>query len=220
VLTKPIPAWILGGGALLAASAGSINVVGFLSVQHQGISHVTGAVSILGLELAQTNWPGVAHTGAVVVSFFLGCVLSGLVIRHNTLRSGYPYGTALTLESALLCLATYFLSHGMVLGSYVAALACGLQNAMATTYSGAVIRTTHITGIVTDLGISLGQIARREPIDRRRMGLYLVLLISFFIGGVGGAVGFGFISYNILLVPAALTGIAGVSYFLFTKRKA
>ena len=220
MLTKPIPVWILGGGALLAASAGCINVVGFLSVQHQAISHLTGTVSMLGLELAQANWPMAMHATVVLAAFFIGCVFSGLIIRHKELKSGYPYGTALALESSLLVAATYFLRHEIVLGSYLAAMACGLQNAMATTYSGAVIRTTHVTGIVTDLGIALGQLARRESIDRRRMGLYLVLLSSFFLGGVGGAVGFQFLGYNILLFPAAFTGLAGARYFLVTKQVA
>jgi uncharacterized membrane protein YoaK (UPF0700 family) len=75
-----------------------------------------------------------------------------------------------------------------------------------------VIRTTHITGIVTDLGIALGLLARREPIDRRRVGLYLVLLTGFFVGGLLGAAGFQRFGYDTLLAPAALSGITGVGY--------
>ena len=97
-------------------------------------------------------------------------------------------------------------------------MTCGLQNGMATTYSGAVIRTTQVTGIVTDLGIAVGQMARREQIDRRRMGLHLVLFVAFFLGGVGGMIGFHFMSYDVFLVPAGFTGVAGVSYFLYVKQ--
>jgi uncharacterized membrane protein YoaK (UPF0700 family) len=218
MLTKPIPRWILGGGALLAACAGCINVVGLLSAQHQTISHLTGTTSLLGLEIMQANWTMTGHVAAVFGSFFAGCVGSGLIIRHKELRSGYPYGIALMFECGLLVTACYLLRHESMDGAYFAAMACGLQNGMATTYSGAVIRTTHVTGIVTDLGIALGQLARREQIDRRRMGLYLILFGAFFLGASGGTAGFRFFGYDVLLIPAFFTGAAGVSYFLFTKR--
>ena len=220
MLTKPIPPWILGGGALLASCAGCINAVGFLSAQHQAITHVTGTVSMLGVHLAAGEGSETLHTAAVFISFFAGCVVSGLIIKHAALRSGYPYGTALVLESALLIAAACLFNRGVGAGTYVAAMACGLQNAMATTYSGAVIRTTHVTGIVTDLGIAIGQIVRREPIDRRRIGLYLVLLAGFFVGGIAGAAGFMILKYNVLFFPAAFTACAGIGYFVSTRHAA
>jgi len=216
VLTKPIPPWILGGGMLLASCAGCINAVGFLSIQHQAITHVTGTVSMLGVHLASGEGTLAFHAAAVFASFFTGCVVSGLIIRHSALRSGYPYGAALALESALLVAAACLFNRGAAGATYVAAMACGLQNAMATTYSGAVIRTTHVTGIVTDLGIAVGQVVRRETIDRRRIGLYLVLLAGFFLGGVGGTAGFLRWQYNVLFFPAAFAALAGAGYFIFT----
>lgn len=91
-------------------------------------------------------------------------------------------------------------------------MACGLQNAMATSYSGAVIRTTHLTGVVTDLGIACGHWLRGQPVDRARFRLHAVLLLGFFSGGVLGAIGYHNIGYNTLLFPAALTGFAGLLY--------
>jgi uncharacterized membrane protein YoaK (UPF0700 family) len=215
MLTKKIPGWILGGGALLACGAGCINVIGFLGMHHQAISHMSGTVSNLGLELARGDRLMAWHAATTLGFFFAGCVLSGMIIRHSTLKAGRRYGVALACESALLVAATYFLRHGAISGDYLAAMACGLQNAMATSYSGAVIRTTHITGIVTDLGIALGLLARREPVDHRRMGLYFVLLTAFFFGGVLGAVGFQRFGYDTLLAPAALAGVTGIGYALF-----
>jgi len=215
MLTKKIPGWILGGGALLACGAGCINVIGFLGVHHQAISHMSGTVSNLGLELVRGDRLMIWHAASTLGFFFAGCVLSGMIIRHSTLKAGRRYGVALACESALLFAATYFLRHDSIAGDYLAAMACGLQNAMATSYSGAVIRTTHMTGIVTDLGIALGLLARREPIDRRRVGLYLVLLAGFFIGGVLGAAGFQRFGYDTLLAPAVLAGVTGTGYALF-----
>jgi uncharacterized membrane protein YoaK (UPF0700 family) len=175
---------------------------------------------MLGVHLASGESAQAIHTAAVFVSFFAGCVISGLIIKHSALRSGYPYGSALVLESALLVAAACLFNRGAAAGTYFAAMACGLQNAMATTYSGAVIRTTHVTGIVTDLGIAVGQVVRREQVDRRRFGLYLVLLAGFFIGGIAGSAGFLILKYNVLFFPAAFTGCAGIGYFISTHTSA
>ncbi len=217
MLTRPIPRWILAGGFLLACVAGCVNAVGFLGVHHQAISHMSGTVTTLGVGLVGNDRAALVHVASTLGFFFAGCVLSGVIIRQSTLKAGRRYGIALAVEAALLLGATYFLRHGAITGDYLAAMACGLQNAMATSYSGAVIRTTHMTGIVTDLGIALGLLARREKVDWRRIGLYSVLLSGFLLGGVLGALGFAEFGYDTLLFPAVLTGAGGVGYALFKQ---
>ena len=218
MFTKPVPAWIPLGGFALTCAAGCINAIGFLSFTHSGISHMSGNVSLVGLELGGGNFAAAANTGLVIVWFFFGCLLSGMIIRQSTLRLGRRYGVALTCEAFLLLLATWFLRHGQGLGAYFAATACGLQNAMATGYSGAVIRTTHMTGIVTDLGIAIGLWARRHPVDWRRIRLYLILLLGFFAGSTLGALGFYRFGYDTLLFPATLCGIGGTAYAIYKHR--
>jgi uncharacterized membrane protein YoaK (UPF0700 family) len=212
MLTKPIPIWILLGGFALAGVAGAVNVVGFLSVEHMAVSHVSGTVSNLGLELARGNAPLARHAALAIVFFFLGSVLSGMIVRHSTLRAGRRYGVALTCEAALLFAAAYFLHADVTAGLCLAAMACGLQNALATSYSGAVIRTTHMTGIVTDLGIAIGLTARGERADWRRMRLYLVLLAGFFLGSAVGAWGHLHFGSQVLLFPAVFCGVTGVGF--------
>ncbi len=219
MLTKPIPFWITLGGLLLTIGAGYINAVGFLGLSHQPISHMSGIISNLGIELVRGDRLLALRAASTLLFFFLGCVLSGLIVRHSALHLGRRYGVALTCESGLLLAATHFLRQGDIAGDYLAAMACGLQNAMATSYSGAIIRTTHMTGIVTDLGIALGLAARREPADWRRMRLYSVLLAGFFLGGVLGTVGYLSLENNALLVPAALCGLIGISYVLLQHFK-
>jgi uncharacterized membrane protein YoaK (UPF0700 family) len=81
----------------------------------------------------------------------------------------------------------------------------GLQNAVITKISRSVIRTTHVTGLITDLGIELGKLlyvnrqAGTTPVvaDRRRLRVHSQLIACFFIGGIAGALGFkhlGFVS--------------------------
>lgn len=206
------PSWIMLGGMTLTLGAGAINAVGFLGVHHQAITHLTGTVSILSIEASRAAYPLAARALLVIAFFFLGAFVSGLVIRQSTLRAGRRYGVVLAIESALLFGAVFFLKRGALTGEYLASMACGLQNAMATSYSGAVIRTTHLTGIVTDLGIACGHYLRRQPVDWPRFQLYGVLLLGFFTGGVLGALGFARFGYDTLLFPAAISGATGIGY--------
>jgi uncharacterized membrane protein YoaK (UPF0700 family) len=212
MFTKPTPPWITLGAVTLACCAGCVNAIGFLGLHHQALTHMSGTVTNLGMELARGDRDLAQHALLVILCFFSGCVLSGVIIRHSTLKAGRRYGVALTFESGLLFTSAYLFRHQAAAGDYLAAMACGLQNAMATSYSGAVIRTTHVTGIVTDLGIAVGLLARREPVDWRRMRLYLVLLSGFFLGSTLGSAGFIRFGYDTLLFPATLTGLAGVGF--------
>jgi uncharacterized membrane protein YoaK (UPF0700 family) len=212
MFTKHTPAWITVGGLALAGGAGCINAVGFLGLHHQALTHLTGTVSILSIETMEADFEMAGRALLVIVFFFLGAVTSGAIIRQSTLRLGRRYGVVLALESALLFAAVYFLRRGSFTGDYLASMACGLQNAMATSYSGAVIRTTHLTGVVTDLGIACGHWLRRQPVDWGRFRLYGVLLIGFTLGGILGTLGFHHLSYDTLLFPAAMTGLAGLGY--------
>ncbi len=206
------PTWIYLGGLLLSLTAGVINAVGFLGAHHQALSHMTGTVSVLGLELGRANYPVALHALAILGSFFAGCLLSGMIISQGRLRLGRRYGVALSLESAALFGAVLLLQRGANAGDYLAALACGLQNAMVSSYSGSTMRTTHMTGMVTDLGIACGHFLRGATVDWFRFRLYGVLLLGFFAGGVAGSIGFGRFGYDTLLLPAALSGLCGVGY--------
>ncbi|HQY06911.1 MAG TPA: YoaK family protein [Lacunisphaera sp.] len=206
------PAWIYLGAFALALIAGLVNAVGFLGVFHQALSHLTGTLTVLGMELARGDYPVALHALAILLAFFAGCVLSGAVIAQGQLKLGRRYGVALSLESTALFAAVLLLRRGNIAGEYLAALTCGLQNAMATTYSGAAMRTTHMTGMVTDLGIACGHLLRGVPVDWFRFRLYGVLLLGFFAGGVVGAIGYGRFGYDTLLLPATLSGVTGAGY--------
>lgn len=209
--------WILLGGFGLACMAGGINAVGFLGMHHQAISHMSGTVTVLSNELATGRFSLAVYAVVVVLSFFLGSVVSAVIIRESALKLGRRYGVVLAIESVLLFAACRMLMTGNYAGDCLAAMACGLQNAMATHYSGAVIRTTHMTGIITDIGIAVGLRLRGVPIDGRRIRLYFLLLAGFFTGGILGSLGYSRFGFAVLLVPATLAGVAGVGYFAFKQ---
>lgn len=218
-MTQKLPAWIEIGAFVLALIAGIINVVGLLGFQHQSVSHLTGTVSLFSLKIIEGEWLQVQHFVGVMLSFFLGAMLSGLIIQNATLRLGRRYSAALLLESLFLIFALLMLQGNYSAGDFWASAACGLQNAMVSTYSGAVIRTTHVTGTVTDLGAMIGQYLRGHHIDKRKLGLYCLLLSGFIVGGLIGAYGYLNIGYHILWLPIAITQILAAVYGWYWFKK-
>lgn len=159
----------------------------------------------------------IIHLLGILLSFLLGSTLAGFLLHGATLKLGRHYDTALFLESGLLLTSLWLLSTGSFYGHFFASAACGLQNALATTYSGAVIRTTHVTGIFTDLGIMLGEFIRGNPLDRRKAKLFSIIIFGFIFGGTLGALLYAKYQFMALLFPAGICFIIAVIYRVYSK---
>lgn len=212
VVISKLPKWVWFGAWVLAFIAGIINVIGLLGFEHQSVSHLTGTTSMLAASFGALDGVKILHYGLVLGAFIVGTVVSGFMIEDTALKLGRPYGVALFIESILLVCSTLLLHRGNECGLYFASCACGLQNAMVTTFSGTVVRTTHVSGMWTDLGIFLGHALRGRRPDVLRMKLSFLIISGFFLGGVAGAVAFSRIGYLALLFPAMLTGLASFTY--------
>ena len=210
-------------GYALAFIAGGINAGGFVAV-HQYTSHMTGIASSLSNSVASGAWALAGGSLASLLSFAAGATTCTLLIRSARRRRMHSeYALPLLLE-ALLLLA--FGMAGRRIGVEEAgplaakvALLCfimGLQNALVTKLSRAEIRTTHVTGIVTDIGIELG----RRIADRRdaaaakvtgsgtsKLRLLVALLAAFIVGGIVGTAAFRAIG-DLATIPLATMLIA------------
>lgn len=219
-MISKLPRWVWSGAWALAFIAGMINVVGLLGFEHQAITHLTGTTSMLAAAVAEWDGKAAWQFAAIIGSFVAGTVLSGYLIQDSTLQLGRRYGVALLVESALLCTAVPLLSYNSMVGVYCASCACGLQNAMVSTYSGAVVRTTHLSGMFTDLGIFLGHALRGLPVDTRRAKLCFLIISGFLVGGFAGTFAFRWFGDAALLIPGALTALTSLIYGLYRLRRA
>ena len=218
-MISKLPRWVWTGAWVLAFMAGIVNVVGLLGFDHQVVTHLTGTSSMLAAAVAERNGSAMLHFAAIIGSFLAGTVLSGFIIQHSTLQLGRRYGVALILESLLLCLAVPLLKRNNLSGIYCCSCACGLQNAMMTAYSGTVVRTTHVSGMFTDLGISLGHAMRGVPVDSPRLRLCFLIISAFLCGGVAGAVAFRYFGYSTLFIPSSLAALIAIGYGLYQIRR-
>jgi len=218
-MISKLPQWVWVGAWALAFIAGIVNVVGLLGFEHQAITHLTGNTSLLAEALATLNVSALLHFGALIGAFVAGCIISGVLVQDSTLQLGHRYGAALLIVSLLLFASVPLLQTKSAYGMYAAACACGLQNAMVSTYSGAVVRTTHVSGMFTDFGIYIGHALRGMAVDKRRLRLCFVVITGFFAGGVAGALMFKAFSYSTLLFPAILTATVAIAYGVYRFRK-
>ncbi|RKP00084.1 hypothetical protein CXG81DRAFT_3631, partial [Caulochytrium protostelioides] len=204
---------VMIGGSLLAVNAGFINVVTLAGVFTVTVSHVTGNVSRIAITLFRFDMTSLILVTSVVFSYGFGAFVAGFMVGDAKFKLGQSYGYALLLESAMLLGSFIFLQRELLVGEWCAAFACGLQNALATNYSGMVVRTTHMTGIVTDIGNILGQACRRDTkAETWRLRVHVPLLVSYIVGGLFGQATYVLIGENALILPFLFTGIIALVY--------
>lgn len=226
-------------GIVLTFVAGAINAGGFLAIG-QYTSHMSGIVSAIADNLA-LGALGLALAGlTALVPFIAGAACSAVLINYGRRhQSSSPYAAPIGLEALLLLgfgLLGWVVHDQAIFAGCAVFLLCfimGLQNATITKISGARIRTTHVTGIVTDIGIELGKLAYwnrgravAEPLrvvaDRAKLRLLTALLGSFFAGGVIGALGFqrlGFTAAIALTVPLLILAGPSLAHDAFRRSR-
>ena len=203
----------------LAWIAGVLNSVGFVAVGFY-TSHMTGITASIADQLVLGGWMLVG-LGIVAVAFFLmgamACALQFNWARRRPQWHDRRFALVLLAEAVLVLLIGGLadsVSAQWREWALVAALGfvMGQQNALITKVSDATIRTTHITGMVTDIGIELGkavyanQLPDADPVraDLAKLRMHSILVGQFFLGGVMGALGYLALGFVVLLVPAAL----------------
>jgi uncharacterized membrane protein YoaK (UPF0700 family) len=209
---------LLPGALLLTANAGFINAV-VLGFFRTPVSHMTGAISHLGLDLANNRERDALASGSIVLGFLGGAVLAGMIVGAVKLVPGRRFGVAMMIEGALLGAATAFFIFKLRYGLPLVALACGLQNAMSSSYCGLVIRTTHVTGLVTDIGVLLGHWIRHRQVDRWKLRFFVMVFLAFGLGGLVGALADRWLGPWSLALPATGMSLAGGIFWFVTHRR-
>jgi len=205
-------------GAFLAFVAGATNAGGFLAVG-QYTSHVTGLLSSIADNLVLGNLALVGAAAGALLAFVGGAMTTAILVNWGLRRRLHSaYGLPLFLEAVALLVfgvagasinlfAPLFAPLTVLLLCYI----MGLQNAVITKISRAEIRTTHVTGLITDIGIELGKLVyinpreAGEPVlaNRQKLRIHTLLACCFFVGGVAGALGFKHVGF-VSTVPLAI----------------
>lgn len=208
-----LPLWIETGCFFLALNAGMVNVIGLVSLASQSVTHMTGISSLIAIHAFGQDWSQVIYLGQIILCFFLGTAISGTIVRHSTVKLGRRYATTLYVQTGLLGISWWFMAKNPHDALLFASMASGIQNALASNYSGFIVRTTHLTGVITDLGLALGHCIRGLTVDRRRIIIHLLILIGFMIGGFIGVFIYHLSPRHSLMVPTLLTLTIATIYY-------
>lgn len=222
---------------LLSLLSGSVNAGAFMA-SGTFVTHVTGFATLFGLDLIAGKWLEALGILSIPLYFLLGTMVSAYFVdRRIQLGQSPAYSLVMWFVCGALLLVTVagqldligrFEGNIDTERNYIFLMllcgASGLQNAAITTFTGSNIRTTHLTGVTTDLGISLVKIFTRKISGRvqkeehRNIAIKLITIFSFILGSMMGTYSFiklhylGFLIPTLIAAYAAFISRAGKSY--------
>jgi len=211
----------------LAGVAGSLNAAAFYAVGFFS-ANMTGNVSTLSVDAATGHWQKGLFYLTILLAFVTGAGISTTIINAGQRRDmSRIYALTVLLEAVLLIIlggADLWLSGQWRVPTVVLGLSfiMGLQNAVVTRISDARVRTTHVSGMATDIGIELAMLidavrhptqSNDSPLFRSRLRLHLATILSFLCGGIAGVIIYRAVGgYLMWLAAGLLAVIAGAAW--------
>jgi len=205
--------------ALLSLVAGMVNITGVLAL-HTLTTNVTGHFAYFAEEFIKKDYATAITFLIFTLCFLLGSFTANSIVEIVLVkRPRLAHVVPIALEIVILTgIALFFGSssiyemHGK-LEAFLLLFAMGVQNSLVTKVSQSTVRTTHLTGLFTDLGIELSQLLfykKPEQKHKLKSNIYLRLSIItfFFIGCVLGGFAYGYLQVKTLLIAAAVLVIA------------
>ncbi len=219
--------------SLLSLVAGIVNVSGFFAVKEL-TTNVTGHFAFFAERIFENQINEALHSLFYILSFFIGALVSSILVESiSKINLRLTNIMPILLESSILmvvsgCGIVFLQSHAVLIACFLL-FAMGIQNALVTQISNSIVRTTHLTGLFTDLGIEISQLFYyKDPSKRIRLKssikLRLVIILFFFTGCVFGGFLYSYFQIQSLLA-AVFFLIAGLTFdvvkfkFVILKRK-
>eukprot|EP00762_Andalucia_godoyi_P002125 ANDGO_02508.mRNA.1 hypothetical protein len=206
-------------GSCLSVIGGYLN--GFSVVQFsQGLTSMTGNLtnSAASITLGRFSW----HPFNALAGFFSGSLLSGIIIKNQAFHVRRRYGVALMFEAAMLMAAGLLLEYSdsdsvasVWISEFAIACAAAVQNSSFTTFSSAIVRSTHITGMVADVGSILGHVLWYKDLRNIwKLQVFIPLILSFYTGAILGALGAVKIGVKSIYIAASATFLSAAVFIL------
>lgn len=199
--------------SFLSFVAGIVNVVGFLSV-YKLTTNVTGHFAYFIREVYQQEWAVAIFCILYIFFFFLGSFISNLLVELISRRSDkFKYVVPAFLEASILFVVgmegwLWIENHPDII-AFALLFAMGMQNSLVTTISHSVIRTTHLTGLFTDLGIEISQLFFYKTKEHKKqlltnIGLRFTIIGSFFLGGIVAGLSYSSLGMKTLYIACGI----------------
>jgi len=197
--------WVYQAVILLSINGGFVNAVTFVSFFKNPVGYVTGTITFAASYLTHGDMANFVSMLLAILAFLIGAIISGVIIPYNNFNRNNKYNWVFTIEAMLLFCGMLGLLHDIEFSKYLLAMALGMQNASTTFYGMSMLRTTHMTGTMTDLGLTIAhKLIKRHDIPRWKFYVYLLLILGFFTGSVMGIVCFDYFGYYSLVISVVI----------------
>mmetsp|Transcript_12151 Transcript_12151/g.14828 ORF Transcript_12151/g.14828 Transcript_12151/m.14828 type:complete len:300 (+) Transcript_12151:132-1031(+) len=211
-------------GSLLAFNSGYVNGIclsGILSSDNtkQASAAVTGAWTNSALGVASGNMDQFRFNAKCILGYILGSTISGSLIP-NPVPYEVPLGSGIAFligSGMLFSSSRIALSDGSKGYLYLAAIANGIQNSITSALTSNLVRTTHFSGISSDIGTFLGQILRGNNMNLMKLKVVSVFALSFWTGGLCSFTAANELASSSLLVSAFLYLVIGATIVFNTR---
>ena len=213
---------------MLSFVAGIVNITGVLALSVL-TTNVTGHFAFFSEYFVKGSYETAVDFVSYIIAFLFGAVCCGLIVEFaQKNNSNSPHKIPILLEMlTLVSVVVVFHDISAEWTARILLFSMGLQNALVTKISQATVRTTHLTGLFTDLGIEISQLFfhRKEAADMRKLTksiyLRLAIIFFFFLGGVSGGFLYSelqiktlFLAVSILLVALSYQNIRIIMHTL------
>ncbi len=206
--------------SVLSFVAGIVNVTGFLSIQRL-TTNVTGHFAYFINDVSKMQFTDGFVYFLYILAFLSGSIVSGILIELvSRTKKLNIFVLPTVLESGLLIAVAVFSQSDIALSNntiaYLMLFAMGLQNSFVTKISNAIVRTTHLTGLFTDLGLEIAQLIFERSKNQQRhlkstIKLRLYIISFFFTGGTLAGLLHPQLKFGLLYVAAATLLIGLIS---------
>lgn len=217
-------------GFILSFVAGWVNVCNLIATTNV-TSHHTGTATWLGRWIGEgkigvedgNNWAW--FYVIILLCFISGAAMPPMVLVQKEFHSTPVYGYLMIVIGCLFLFnmvffelasnlhdtgnfdfnLNFYTSGYQQAGIYISSFACGIQNALCTQLTGAVVRTTHVTGLCTDVGMEIGRILKKHPNAAPwKLRVLLPILIGFITGCALGCKFYELMYVEALAVPGVM----------------
>ena len=219
--------------SLLSFVAGLVNVVGFFYVGKL-TTNVTGHFAFFVDEVFKRNFSDAFHLALFVFFFFFGAFAANFMVEtYYRIRENQIFVFPIILEALILAFVAftgnYFIQENPDIIAYSLLFAMGMQNSLVTSISKSIVRTTHLTGLLTDMGIEISQLFFYKSKTHKHslltsIKLRITIIVMFFAGGLCGGILFDYFQIKTLIVGSIIL-VGGLTYdflkirLLLLKRK-
>lgn len=200
----------------LTIIAGYINAVGLMHF-NLPITYVSGKIAQMAVGTALGEWNTFFLYFMLIFCFFSGSLVSGVIFSKQRFQLRLRYGFLLILYGIVVTITSFYFKESSIM-AFILAFIVGSQNGFFLYWRGAIVRTAHMTGYLSDAGVIYGRALRGNRVNLWKAVFYSFNILAFFLGGVFGAyMTIHYIDFCYIMI-SLLYMIAAVEFFVIRKQ--